>query len=274
LTEDPWDRARAAAAAAGVRLAPLTSLEDCDRLLDVMIATWGNHQLLPRETLRALGESGNVPWGAFDGDELIGYVLDWIGAGPEGLHVHSHMLAAKPARRHRGVGYALKLAQRAKALERHVHVVRWTFDPLVARNAYLNLAKLGAIADHFARSFYGEMTDVLNEGDRSDRLLVRWDLDREPPEPVQVPQAEGLPVVLRRGKGEQPLRGDAPGSIGSRLEVPPDLAELKSTVPASAAAWRDAVADAFEACFAAGLVATGFDRERSSYVLEPEARRR
>jgi predicted GNAT superfamily acetyltransferase len=271
LTEDPWDRARAAAAAAGVRLAPLTSLEDCDRLLDVMIATWGNHQLLPRETLRALGESGNVPWGAFDGDDLVGFVLDWIGVGDGGLHVHSHMLAAMPARRHRGVGYALKLAQRAKALERDVHLVRWTFDPLVARNAYLNLAKLGAIADRFVRSFYGEMTDVLNEGDRSDRLLVRWDLDPEPPEAAAVGSTEGLPVVLRRGRGEQPLPGDPPSDKGAALEVPPDHAELKGAVPASAAAWRDAVAGAFERCFDAGLVATGFDRERSSYLLRPGA---
>jgi predicted GNAT superfamily acetyltransferase len=270
LTEEPWERAHAAAAAAGVELRPLTSLEDCDRILDVMIATWGNHQLLPRETIRALGESGNVPWGAFDGDDLIGYVLDWVGVDAGGLHVHSHMLAAMPARRHRGIGYALKLAQRARALQQDLHVVRWTFDPLVARNAYLNLAKLGAIADRFARSFYGDMTDTLNEGDRSDRLMVRWDLDRDPSEVVP-PPTEGLPVVLHRGRGEQPLTGDAPGPAGGLVEVPPDHAQLKTAVPASAAAWRDAVADALDACFGVGLVATGFDRARSSYVLQPGA---
>ena len=270
MTEDPWGQAHAAAAAAGVALRPLTSLEDCDRILAVMIATWGNHQLLPRETLRALGESGNVPWGAFDGDDLIGYVLDWVGVDADGLHVHSHMLAALPARRHRGIGFALKLAQRARALAQDVHVVRWTFDPLVARNAYLNLAKLGAIGDRFARNFYGEMTDTLNEGDRSDRLMVRWDLDRDPAAIVPA-STEGLPTVLRRGKGEQPLTGDAPGQAGGLVEIPPDHAQLKAAVPASAAAWRDAVADAFDACFGAGLVATGFDRTRSSYVLQPGA---
>ena len=48
-----------------------------------MIATWGEHQLLPREMIRALGDSGNTPWGAFDGDEMIGYVLGWSGVDPE-----------------------------------------------------------------------------------------------------------------------------------------------------------------------------------------------
>ena len=156
-------------------LRPLTSLEDCDRLVEVMIATWGNHQLLPREMLRALGESGNAPWGAFEGDDLLGYVLDWAGVDAEGLHVHSHMLAAVPARRHGGIGYALKLAQRARALEHDIHVVRWTFDPLVARNAYLNLVKLGAIADRFGRNYYGEMTDALNE---EIEAIASWFVER------------------------------------------------------------------------------------------------
>ena len=111
-----------------------------------MIATWGEHQLLPREMIRALGDSGNTPWGAFDGDEMIGYVLGWSGVDPdEGLHTHSHMLATLPDRRHRGVGYALKLAQRAQCLDQGIPRVRWTFDPLLSRNAHFNLTKLGAV---------------------------------------------------------------------------------------------------------------------------------
>src|ERR1700675_4834474 len=100
---DAWDRAEDAARSAGVQLRPLTTIEDADRILDVMIATWGNHQLLPREMIRALGHSGNTPYGAFDGDQMIGYVLGWAGIEPDdGLHLHSHMLATLPDRRHRG----------------------------------------------------------------------------------------------------------------------------------------------------------------------------
>src|SRR3990172_12266759 len=118
MTEDAWSLAHEAARAAHVELRPLTRLEDGEEILRVMIATWGEHQLIPREMLRALGDSANPPYGAFEEDELIGYVLGWIAADPEdGLIVHSHILAAVPHRRHRGVGYALKLAQRAQALE-------------------------------------------------------------------------------------------------------------------------------------------------------------
>jgi len=89
-------------------------------------------------------------------------------------------------------------------------VARWTFDPLVARNAWLNLGKLGAVADRFERAFYGEMTDEINRGDRTDRLVIRWDLDRDP-----IPRAaesEGLPTVLE-AQGHQ----DAPQARGDVL---------------------------------------------------------
>ncbi|MBI3647152.1 MAG: GNAT family N-acetyltransferase [Actinobacteria bacterium] len=269
MTSHPWQQAHTAAAAAGVELRPVTSLEDCDRVLEVMSATWGSHQLVPRDVLRALGESGNVPFGAFDAERLIGFVLDWAGVDEEGLHVHSHQLASLPDRRHQGVGYALKLAQRARALSQGIHVVRWTFDPLVARNAYLNLSKLGAVADRFHRNFYGTMTDELNAGDRSDRLIARWALDSDPTAPRPV-AAQGFPAVLVRGRGERPEPGDAPSPEGAVVEIPPEHAQLKKAVPASASAWRDATADAIEACLGAGLVATGFLRERSAYVFAPE----
>ena len=181
MERDPWELAFEAARAAGVELRPLAELEDADRILRVMNATWAGPEPFPRELLRALADSGNVPFGAFDGDETIGYVLGWAGVDPEdGLHTHSHMLAALPDRRHRGVGYALKLAQRAQALDQGIAEIRWTFDPLVARNGYFNLSKLGAVADRFDRNHYGAMVDEVNAGERSDRFTIRWDLGASP----------------------------------------------------------------------------------------------
>jgi len=264
-----WELAHGAARAAGVTLRPLTTLADADRILEVMIATWGEHQLLPREMIHALGASGNVPWGAFDGEEMIGYVLGWTGIDPEeGLHTHSHMLAALPDRRHEGVGYALKLAQRAQALEQGIHLVRWTFDPLVARNAYFNLWKLGAVADRFHRNFYGEMTDSLNRGERSDRFVVRWDLDR-PPGPRSVTASGGSPV-LRRSDGTYlpaPVSLGAPAGGVALVQIPREYADLRERDPELARAWRDALAEAVEACLDAGLVAAGFDGPTGAYVM-------
>jgi predicted GNAT superfamily acetyltransferase len=247
MMSEAWDLAHRAAAAAGVALRPLTSLADADAILRVMIATWGEHQLLPREEIVALAESGNVPWGADSEGETIGYVLGWVGVDPEdGLHLHSHMLAALPDRRHRGVGYALKLAQRAACLDQGIHLVRWTFDPMIARNAWFNLGKLGAIADRFRRNFYGEMADSLNAGERSDRLVVRWELDRPP----------GLRV---------------PPSTHGSVVVPREYDALRVADPPVAFAERDRVASQLEDAFARGDVVVAFDRDAAAYAVASEA---
>ena len=267
----PWDLAHTAALSANVELRPLTALAQFDDALGVMVATWGAFQLPPREMMTALAHSGNVPFGAYDGDRLVGFVLGWAGVDDGGLHVHSHMLAALPDRRHRGVGYALKLGQRAQALEQDIHVARWTFDPLVARNAWFNLGKLGAVADGFSRAFYGDMTDEINAGDRSDRLVVRWDLDRDP---APRPWPKGLPTVLAAEgdpDGPVPVPGGASGDDGGVVEVPRDHAKLRRRDPALAARWREATAETLEACFRAGSIAASFDKTRSAYALVPGA---
>jgi len=265
MTEDAWSLAHEAARAAHVELRPLTRLEDGEEILRVMVATWGEHQLIPREMLRAFGDSSNPPYGAFEGDELIGYVLGWIAVDPkDGLIVHSHMLAAVPHRRHRGVGYALKLSQRAQALEAGIDVVRWTFDPVIARNAWLNLGKLGAIADRFHRNYYGEMTDSVNRGERTDRLVVRWDVAH----PRGAVDAVGAPVLLD-------AEGDAPAPRSVALvegggpvlvRIPREHQTLRTEQPALARAWRDAVAEAIEACIASGRSALDFT-DGATYVF-------
>jgi len=265
VQDDRWERAGEAAAAAGIDLRPLSTLEEADLITEVMIATWGEHQLVPRELLRAFQDSGNVPYGAFHGDVIVGYVLGFLGVDEAGLHVHSHMLAVMPEWRSRGVGYALKLAQRAAALDAGVRVVRWTFDPLLSRNAYFNLVKLGAFADRFHRQFYGEMTDLLNRGERSDRLVVRWDLDREPTGPA--PSA-GYEVLGREGAEDlpRPTRVSPPPGGPALVRIPREYPALRERDPSLAEAWREASAEALEACFGAGLVVTGFTAD-SAYVF-------
>jgi predicted GNAT superfamily acetyltransferase len=226
---DPWELADDAAGRAGVRIRPLTSLEDVDSLLDVMDGTWGQRDLLSPEIVRALQIGGNAPLGAFAGGRLVGYVLGFLGGGDDGLHLHSHMLAVLPDAMSSGVGYALKLAQRAAALDAGVTVARWTFDPMQTRNAHFNLVKLGTVADRFHRELYGVMTDALNRGERSDRLEARWDLEREP--------------------GPRETQEDA-----VTVEVPPDSAR------------RDELASRLEACLSDGLVAVGF-LDRKAYVF-------
>jgi predicted GNAT superfamily acetyltransferase len=260
-----WDEANAAATSAGVELEPLDSLEDADHVTDVMVATWGNHQEVPRELIRALQGSGNAPWGAFHNGRLVGYVLGWLGRDDDGLHIHSHMLAVLGEWRARGVGYALKLAQRAAALDIDVHVIRWTFDPANAANAYFNLAKLGAEADAFHRSYYGLMDDALNRGERTDRLVARWDLSRIAPGPSP---DHGTVVVDRFGPDDacEPTEVRPPAAAPALVRIPPAYRELRSSSPEAAARWREAIAAALESCLDAGLRATGFT-STASYVF-------
>jgi predicted GNAT superfamily acetyltransferase len=262
-----------AARAAGVEFRLLTTLEDADRIVGVMVATWGEHQLVPREMIRALADSGNVPYGAFRSEELVGYVLGWMALDEDGPHVHSHMLAVLPGSRSGGVGYALKLAQRAQALEAGYRVVRWTFDPLQARNAHFNLTKLGVQCDRFHRDFYGAMSDALNRGDRSDRLVVRWDLDHaiggstSPPGPhVDVLRASGPLEMPTPERGEEPAL-TVGGSV--RVGIPADYVALKERDPALASEWRDAVGDVLDRCFDLGMIVVGLSRDRDGprYVL-------
>jgi predicted GNAT superfamily acetyltransferase len=125
------------------------------------------------------------------------------------------------------------------------------------------------VADAFGRAFYGEMTDEINAGDRSDRLVVRWDLDQEP---AARSWPQGLPDVLTaEGDPEdpRPVPGSAPTPDGAVVEVPRDHGSLRSRDPALAARWREAAAEALEACFRSGLIAGAFDRARSAYALVP-----
>jgi predicted GNAT superfamily acetyltransferase len=265
---DAWDLADAAAIRAGVVLRPLVSPEDADAIARVLRATWGTDEPMPREMVIALAEAGNVPYGAVADDALVGYVLGWAGVNAhDGLHVHSHQLATLSGTQNRGVGYALKLAQRAQALDSGITLIRWTFDPLVSRNAWFNLAKLGAVADRFLPNFYGAMTDEINAGERSDRLMVRWDLEKAA---GQAPPVVGRDVLARSGDDPDapvPTEVQAPaGAEPALISIPRGYHEIRSRDPWLAALWREATGTAFTLCFRAGYIVAGFT-EDSTYVL-------
>jgi predicted GNAT superfamily acetyltransferase len=269
---DPWQVVERAAVASGVRVTPLTELDDVARILGVLTTLWGE-QVLDGGVIRAVQHAGGLLYGAEAEGRLVGFVLGFAGFD-EGLHVHSHILGVVPEWQDRGVGYALKLAQRAACLDRGVAEVRWTFDPLVARNARFNLVKLGCVATRLFRGFYGEMTDNINRGDRTDRFEVRWRLASDRVERALNRQAESPAVAqaLLETEGEldapEPRETGGRAAAGATVTIPRDHAELRSRDPALGRRWRDRAADAFDACFAAGLVATWMTKE-GTYVFEP-----
>jgi predicted GNAT superfamily acetyltransferase len=271
--DEAWALANEAAQASGVVLRPLSTVEDLQGVGGVIDAVWGP-DAMPPALLRAFQHAGGVLVGAFAGREQVGFVLGFLG-WEDGLHLHSHMLAVLPDRRLRGVGRALKLAQRASCLDRGIAQVRWTYDPLLAGNARFNLNLLGVVATAFLRDFYGAMPDRLNRGERSDRFEVRWDLasDRARHALEGDVSLEGgdLPSILD-ARGEpalpEPVLLQSPIGAGCTVSIPKDHLSLRSRDPALSARWRDAAAAAFDRCFAANLVATRVDPE-GRYVFEP-----
>jgi len=274
--------ADAAAAAAGVRIKELTELADFEEACRLFEEIWRpspSNPPLTLELMRALTKAGNYAAGAYDGSRLEGACVGFF--GPPSEHaMHSHIAGVSAAAGGRSVGYAMKLHQRAWALRRQVAEIAWTFDPLIRRNAYFNLVKLGARAAEYLPNFYGGMHDSINAGTESDRLLVSWDLwspeataacaGRFSPASAAAERSRGARAVLSAGADGWPVSGtfgaDSPESV-LLVAVPADIEGLRESDPACAAAWRGAVRDALQPLLACGGMVTGFDKA-GWYVVE------
>ena len=158
----------------------LDTLEACRECVELQKETWGEDFVdrVPASLLLVVHEAGGLVAGAFDsGDRLAGFVFSLVGRR-EGVPIHwSHMLAVRRDVRGRGLGRALKLHQRERVLADGIGSVWWTFDPLVAANAHLNFARLGAEAVHYAENLYGTETGSPLHGQSTDRLVLRWRLE-------------------------------------------------------------------------------------------------
>jgi predicted GNAT superfamily acetyltransferase len=148
-------------------------------------------EVLPGIHMIAAREVGAILVGAFDGADLVGFAYGFPGFEGEHRVIHSDMLAVRTTYRDRGLGRALKLAQRDAALARGIDRITWTFDPLQTRNAVLNFEKLGVVADRYLPDFYGDTSSPLHAGG-TDRLWVTWHLRERP---TFQPSAERIAVT-------------------------------------------------------------------------------
>lgn len=262
--------ADAAALAAGVSVRELTALPELEAVVALYADIWGRNGNPPMtlELLRAFTKAGNYVSGAFDGDRLVGACVGFFHAPAEDA-LHSHIAGVARGVTGRHVGFALKLHQRAWALLRGVSEIAWTFDPLVSRNAYFNIAKLGAEPVEYLPNFYGAMLDTINGDGDSDRLLMRWRLRA----PAVVAACAGTHNALTAaqemaagaivGVGVGSDGGPVPGHLHGDtvlVGVPADIAGLRLSDPQMAARWRVAVRDALSELVLDGARITGFDR--------------
>lgn len=259
-------------------LADLRERQDCVRLQE---STWGQGfaDQVPPSILMIAQETGGVASGAFDGDRLVGFVFGISGLR-DGRKIHwSDMLAVLPEYRGRNLGFLLKLHQRDLLLPLGVEVVLWTFDPLVSRNAYLNLRRLGAISRTYKRDLYGRSGSPVHADIGTDRLLAEWWISDDrvaerlvgaaaPPESRSDARLVNPPApgggLPRPGQRVEPGDGEA-----IQIAVPADIDALRREDPGLAKSWREQLRESFEAAFNGGYTAADLVRgERvSRYIL-------
>jgi predicted GNAT superfamily acetyltransferase len=196
----------------------------------------------------AVQHAGGYVAGAFVDDAIVGASLGFLARHHGHTALHSHITGLLDGFRHGGIGRRMKLHQREWALDHDIHTITWTFDPLVRRNAWFNIAVLGADAEDYLPEFYGTMTDSINAGDESDRLLMRWDLD-------------AAPLTVPREGSEHVNDPDV-----TLVPTPVDIVELRRTDPEAVADWRSRTRDALTAALAARRPVVGFTRS-GDYVI-------
>jgi predicted GNAT superfamily acetyltransferase len=265
----------------GVRIQLVTDPVSCRTVEDLQREVWGLSErgLVPAGQIRAIVHNGGMLLLASDDDgSPIGFCYAFVGVEDRRPILCSHMLAVRPSARGRGIGTALKLAQHEFARERGFPKITWTFDPLQARNAYLNLHRLGAHARRYFVDHYGAMDDDINRGLPSDRLLAEWPVTPAAPARASAGEPIGaLPWILPAISAVGPTR---PGELdrerlrgaGGLVAVPADIDVLRKDDPHLRHQWRLALRAALQEAFAAGLVAVDVERDTgtgvAAYVLE------
>ncbi|MFI5246272.1 MAG: hypothetical protein ACHQQR_13645, partial [Gemmatimonadales bacterium] len=241
--------------------------------------TWGAGftERVPAAILLVGQKLGGVSAGAFASDgTLLGFVFGLTGTKAGRLVHWSDMLAVRPDARGRHVGQALKHYQRERCIALGVETMYWTFDPLVARNAKLNLCRLGASVDEFVQDMYGTNTNSRMHGSLgTDRFIASWPVGGDPvPLPAEAARLHGAVVVAGR-VGEAPAADEPlPDAPNVAVRVPADYLALLGSDLELARAWRTSARRAFLHYFPLGYRVAAFvaDGERdAAYLLTRSA---
>jgi predicted GNAT superfamily acetyltransferase len=250
-----------------VEFRELTSIDELQALVDLFCRIWNadtHLDLINASTLRAMVDARCYVVGMYLDGVIVGGAVAL--RGPQGGHLHSHIAGVHPRRQGLGLGYLLKRHQAEWAEKEGFSRIRWTYDPLVRRNAHFNLAKLGGHVLEYAKNYYGELNDGLNDNDETDRLVIDWDFTAAPD--AAVPVAVVAPVAADSWDfTERPVAVLASDDgIHWLVPTPLDIEGLRLNDPDRAQAWRFGVRAGFDEAEIAGYVVTGFSAD-GWYVL-------
>jgi len=246
-----------------VEIRQVTSIEEYDACVRLQREVFGlpDLEISPRRHMIVSAQAGGWTLGAFADNRLVGFVLHLPAVRGNEIFGYSHMMAVAAEYQNQGVGARLKWAQRARALLEGREFIKWTFEPVRARNAHFNLNRLGVVVRSYAVNFYG--TDYASNpaerrgeplGMDSDRLFASWEL--------RSPRVEAL-AERREFAGGEPAEA---------IEIPNDFSALLKADPDAAKAEALRIREEFVRAFSAGLVCRGFhrDEKRPRYLLYRE----
>jgi predicted GNAT superfamily acetyltransferase len=263
----------------GVQLRPLVSMADYHACVALQIAVWGGEfsDIVPASMLQVAAHVGGVLLGALADDTLLGFVFGLTGVRNDEIVHWSHMLGVRAEAREMGIGRRLKEYQRAALAHRGIRREFWTFDPLQAKNAHLNVNRLGVRVIDYVVDMYGSMGSPLHFGVATDRLIVECSTDaraRPTPAPsLALEQLARSPILTPEPRpGDVIFQGESPVAV--LLEIPGDMERVTSEGPDALSRWRLATRTHFQWAFLHGYRVSALHRDRLAsrafYVLRRE----
>lgn len=285
MNVSPFDQAAGAGALrvavssqpdSAIVIRPIVSLDELVACVALQDRVWGEgfSEAVPVSLLKAAAYVGGLTIGAFGSDgTLLGFVFGLTGI-VDGRTVHwSHLLGVLDSARNLGVGRMLKEYQREELAKRGIPEMRWTFDPLIAKNAHLNLNILGARVERFTPNMYGTTATPLHHGLPTDRFVVACGTSAggRQRSGTHVDVASSPILALEPASREEVAevqRGHAPVI---RLEIPSDFQQLATDEPDRAAKVQSTVRAHLLWVFENGYTVAGLHRDavrsRAYYIL-------
>lgn len=268
-----------------ITIRTLHTPEEMDAAVDLQKVYWGDDMgsLVPSHMLLSIAKYGGHIHGAYDDLQMVGMLHGFLGAriqpdddlsAPKRLLVMSKRMVVLPEYRGHKIGERLKLAQRDFAIRHGIELVTWTFDPLLARNAYLNLHKLGAVGQQYEEDYFG--SNATNPALSADRLVVNWWVQHPHVQARQEKAINPVAESLLRGAvqcinetvtnaGGLPVPLDTlqtPSNPVVLLEIPIEFVPVERLDAGLGRLWRDHVRAAFHLLLNAGYIAVDVIRSK------------
>src|SRR5699024_2865873 len=241
-----------------INIRMLTTMEQLKQLQLVEQKVWAQPPTPTHQTF-TIAQNGGVILGAYEHEQMVGFVYSFPGFDGEKTYLHSHMLGILPTHRQGGLGEQLKLEQAKIGKKLGYTTMTWTFDPLESINAHLNIHKLRAVGAYYKENHYGSLKDGINQGLATDRIHIKWDLLKDRSLPTATFTTENV-LLTRQSDGSPAYTQTFLHEFTNEQDqwfvaIPDDFQSIKQQNISLAKQWREYSRNVFNQFFSSGYVA-------------------